>query len=202
MDTNSLTIDGINIPRSNHPTIRKLKRKTKVQYLHGNKVWNTSLVLMDMLKDLPNVNTKILDLGCGWGLLSCYLHKKGADVTGMDTDISVKPYFDFMCEYMSVEPKFVLQDIFNEKLSLDYDVYVACDMCFWESHVEKWLDIIDHLLNNNKKLILADPGRESFWNLLELADKYGYIFTHDEHSINIGNKTSAYIVIFGEDGEV
>ena len=77
-DTNSLWVKGIEIPTSSHPEIKKLKRKTKVQSLHGNKVWDTSMVMIDMLDELGVINTKVLDLGCGWGALTHYLQKQGS----------------------------------------------------------------------------------------------------------------------------
>ena len=199
-DTNSLWVKGIEIPTSSHPEIKKLKRKTKVQSLHGNKVWDTSMVMIDMLDELGVINTKVLDLGCGWGALTHYLQKQGADVTGMDGDKEVKPYFDLMSKLMDVKPNFIKQDIFKKPLPLDYDTYIASDVCFWYSMTDKWIKVIKYLVNNDKQLLMADPGRDSFWKLLDdISDgKHDIPFEWVRHHIKEPRKTDAYIVIFGE----
>ena len=105
---------GVEIPTSSHPEIKKLKKKSNVHYMHGNKVWNSTLILMDLFSDMSFEDQKIADLGCGWGALSCFLTKKGADITGIDSDLNVKPYFDLMCKLMDVDTKFCVQNIFYE----------------------------------------------------------------------------------------
>ena len=48
--TNSIFIDDLEIPKSNHPNIKKLKNACNDHTDHGNKVWNSSLVLIDAIK--------------------------------------------------------------------------------------------------------------------------------------------------------
>ena len=63
--TSSVEIKGIQIPTSKHPEVIKLKKSNNVHSMHGNKVWNSSLVLIDALNQYDIVNTKVADLGCG-----------------------------------------------------------------------------------------------------------------------------------------
>ena len=51
---------------------------------------------MDYLNDYPPAsNTRILEIGCGWGLTSIYCTKKfGCKVTGVDADEDVFPYLE------------------------------------------------------------------------------------------------------------
>jgi len=57
--TNSLWVKNIEIPTSSHPEIKKLKRKTKVHTLHGNKVWDSSMVIIEALDEMEIINNKI-----------------------------------------------------------------------------------------------------------------------------------------------
>jgi|TARA_R100000084_G_C4655405_1_gene152523 predicted nicotinamide N-methyase len=192
--TSSVEIKGIQIPTSKHPEVIKLKKSNNVHSMHGNKVWNSSLVLIDALNQYDIVNTKVADLGCGWGALSCYLQKQGAKVTGYDSDISVKPYFELMSKLMDVNPKFVHKDIFDEDLPMTFDSYVACDVCFWDKHIEHWITLIEELAYNNKQLLMCDPGRETFWKLLENCQ---VPHTVQRQFIKKPRETDSYIVIFG-----
>lgn len=199
MATNSLWIKNIEIPTSSHPEIKKLKRKTKVHTLHGNKVWDASMVIMESLDEMDIIENKVLDLGCGWGMLTHYLQSKGAHAVGMDADENVKPYFDLISKLMDVKPEFILQDIFDKPLPLDFDTYIASDVCFWYTQVDCWIDVIKYLVSNDKQLIMVDPGRDSFWKLLDdIADgKHDVPYQYERLYIEKPKKTDAYVVIFG-----
>ena len=164
---------GVEIPTSSHPEIKKLKKKSNVHYMHGKKVWNSTLILMELFADINFNQEKIADLGCGWGALSCFLTKKGADITGIDSDVNVKPYFD-------ISP---------------YKTFLASDVCFWDVHTDLWIKFINKIIKENKRLIMCDPGRESFWNLLDQCDMPYQIINR---RINSPRRVDSYITIFGE----
>tara|TARA_Y100001973_G_C5130924_1_gene297735 strand:+ start:396 stop:983 length:588 start_codon:yes stop_codon:yes gene_type:complete len=191
---NNIQIKGIDIPTSAHPEIKKLKKKYNVHSLHGNKVWNSTFVLIDLLDQCSFLNENVADLGCGWGVLSSYLQKKGASVTGYDADKTVKPYFDLVSKLMDVNPKFKNIDIFSKDLPMSHDVYIACDVCFWEGQIDNWITLIEEIVYQDKQLIMCDPGRESFWDLLKKCQVPHII---ERKFINEPRKTDAYIVMFG-----
>ena len=60
-----------------HPAIREHYKNGKRPTEFGNKVWATSLVLINYLQEQPfNLETlRVLEIGCGWGLLGIYLAK-------------------------------------------------------------------------------------------------------------------------------
>jgi len=191
---NSLDIKGIEIPTSKHPEIKKLKRQYNVHSLHGNKVWNSTFVLLDYLDKYNFYNASIADLGCGWGVLSSYMQKQGSEVTGYDADESVKPYFDLVAKLMETKPRFKNIDIFSNDLPMHHDIYIACDVCFWEGQIDSWITLIEELAYQDKVLIMCDPGRESFWELLKSC-QVPYII--ERKFIQEPKKTDAYIVMFG-----
>ena len=187
---------GVEIPTSSHPEIKKLKKKSNVHYMHGNKVWNSTLILMDLFSDMSFEDQKIADLGCGWGALSCFLTKKGADITGIDSDLNVKPYFDLMCKLMDVDTKFCVQNIFSDEFDISpYKTFLASDVCFWDAQTDLWINFINKIIKQDTQLIMCDPGRESFWNLLDNCNAPYQIINQ---KINKPRKVDAYITIFGE----
>ena len=63
------------------------------------------MVLIDIIKSINiqiQKNSTVLDIGTGWGVLSSYLSKQGADVTGVDIDEKVKPFFNFVTIYQNI----------------------------------------------------------------------------------------------------
>jgi predicted RNA methylase len=71
-----LYFEGIKIPISTDKEIKKIKKELNGHAMHGNKVWNSTFVLIDVLKSIDIKDNKILDLGCGWGVLTSYNESK------------------------------------------------------------------------------------------------------------------------------
>ena len=197
MDTSSIFIDDLEIPTSSHPEIKKLKRKYKGHSYNGNRVWNSTLVLIDIIKSiniLIQKNSTVLDIGTGWGVLSSYLSKQGADVTGVDIDEKVKPFFNFVTNLNNVNPKFINKDIFSKDFDLNYDYYIACDVCFRKEHSANWVSLINKIVKQNKKLLMCDPGRKEFWNMIAACDVPHVM---NRHYINKPREGDSFVVIFG-----
>ena len=133
---NQRTAFGLKILNSSHKEIRRLKREGYVADIHGNKFWNSSFLIMDYLKKHPlKKNIRVLEIGCGWGLLGIYCARQfDAQVTGIDADEKVLPYMQLHAEQNGVcieGKKMTFQQLTTAKLQ-DFDIIVGADICFWE----------------------------------------------------------------------
>jgi 2-polyprenyl-3-methyl-5-hydroxy-6-metoxy-1,4-benzoquinol methylase len=126
---------GIKVLLSPHPAIRRLKRGFRPNS-HGNRFWWSSWLLMDYFRrnGLPG-GSRILEVGCGWGLLSIYCAKKhNAVATGADIDRNVLPYGMFHAQINNVNVDFI-QKGFEQLRKKDlekYDIILGADICFWD----------------------------------------------------------------------
>ena len=170
--SHSIDYLGIKALRSRHPTIRKLKRQQQGHSAHGNKVWRSSFVLMDYLTTYPpTTSSKILDVGCGWGLTGIFLAKKySARVTAIDIDPSVEPFLKLQTTINQCDISFQaesFESLTQSELSA-YDLIVAADICFWDEMVDPLYDFICCALKSGvKRILIADPGRPPFWSLCD-----------------------------------
>ena len=170
----SHSIDYLDIKalRSRHPKIRKLKRQQQGHSAHGNKVWRSSFVLMDYLTTYPpTTSSKILDVGCGWGLTGIFLAKKySARVTAIDIDPSVEPFLQLQASVNKCDIAFQARS-FETLTQADlstYDSIIAADICFWDEMVDPLYDFICRALKAGvKRILIADPGRPPFWSLCD-----------------------------------
>ena len=65
---------GITLLRSGHREIRRLKRANHTPSIHGNKVWNSSFLIMDHLtRRKVSADEHMMDIGCGWGGMAIFL---------------------------------------------------------------------------------------------------------------------------------
>ena len=159
------SIHNIKIPLSTDREIKKIKRQTKKPISHGNKVWNSSITIIDFLSryNLSKVKTAI-DIGCGWGVVLAYLQKQGIDCGGIDIDVNTKPFVDVVNKYnkTSVEVLYMDYKDLPEVVFDKIDLIIGCDICYWEQHVGN----IQKLVKEAKcPILIADPGRDTFWDL-------------------------------------
>ena len=125
---------------------------------------------MDYLQKNPiTKGSRVLELGCGWGLASIYCAKTfGADVTAIDADDAVFPYLKLHAEVNGTTIKTRRQRFEKiSKLQLSaYDLVIGADICFWD----ELSDVLYHLVNRAvnagvKKIVLTDPERSPFFDL-------------------------------------
>lgn len=164
---------GLKVLRSTHPAVRKIKRLQQGHTAHGNKVWRSSFALIDYLETNPiEPNSKVLEIGCGWGLSGLYAAKKqNADVTGIDIDSSVQTYFELQNSLNDCVLKFEQRSFesFSHKELETFQYIIGSDICFWDEMTDSLLKLLQRAKKSGvKKILIADPGRPPFW---ELADR-------------------------------
>ncbi|MEE2658656.1 MAG: methyltransferase domain-containing protein [Candidatus Latescibacterota bacterium] len=169
------TAYGVTILKSNHKRIRALKKSHEPD-IHGNKLWNSSYLIMDYLKHqgLP-VGSRVMEVGCGWGLLGIYCAKQfDAEVVGVDADPKVFPYLHLHAEANGVSlqtRKSRFEDLKKRHLA-DTKLVVGADICFWDEMVDPLYSMIRKAMRSGvEQIIIADPGRPPFDEVCEKAEK-------------------------------
>ena len=189
---------GVSVYPANHPKIRTLSKTVDDPSIHGDKVWDASFILMDFFNQFPlSKGARVLDVGCGWGALTCFLARKfNARVTGIDADATVKHYFDFHLKANRVEAKFIectMEAMTIDKLK-EFDVIVGGDICFWDDLKLAWQGLIERALEAGvKEIYLADPGRQPFWDLTDYCQEMNGAELWS-HEINKPIKTEHYVM--------
>ncbi len=179
---NTQTLHGVHALRTSHAGVRRLKRQLGGHSAHGNKVWRSSLVMMDYLNDNPLPDaSRVMDLGCGWGFGGIFLAKRQrAMVTAVDIDPSVEPFLQLQAASNGIDTVTALtapgQLCFQpgrfEKLSKQQlgsqHTLIGADICFWDELAELLFKLIRRALQGGcQQVIIADPGRPPFWALAD-----------------------------------
>ncbi|MFC1532590.1 methyltransferase, partial [Thermodesulfobacteriota bacterium] len=163
---------------SRHPEIRKLKQHNTPSS-HGNKFWTSSWLLMDYFKHNGLAKgSRVIEVGCGWGLSGIYCVKKhGAVVNGFDIDTDVLPFARLHANINKVDIAFVKKGFegLRGKHLCDTDILIGTDICFWDDMIDPLRRLIRRALNNGVGLVLiADPVRSPFEELCRyFTDKAG-----------------------------
>lgn len=168
---------GITLLRAGHRAVRRLKRQQLEPSLHGNKVWNSSFLIMDHLAEQHILSSAhVMDVGCGWGPLAVFAaHRFGCRVTAIDADADVLPYVALHCDINQVEVttrKARFEHITQQQLS-DVNLLVGADICFWDELTPVLYNLIRRALRAGvSQIVIADPGRSPFYALAERCQKH------------------------------
>ncbi|WP_179957652.1 class I SAM-dependent methyltransferase [Exilibacterium tricleocarpae] len=152
--------------------MKKLKREDRVPTLHGHQVWQSSYMIMDYLQEHPlPPGQRIMDIGCGWGLIGIYCAKHFAGrALLVDADSRVFPYVSSheQLNNVSVETAHASFDQLGDDDFRRQDIVLGADICFWpELLTQLKLLVTTALRAGVKQIIFADPGRPTF---MQLAD--------------------------------
>lgn len=166
---------GMYLLKSSHPIIRKMHKSIRPS-LFGQRAWGSSFLLVDYLSEHPlAAESKMLELGCGWGVVSVYAASQaGAKATGMDIDDKVFPYMDMLaatndCKVKSLHAGFAELD--HKHLS-KFNLITGADICFWENLIGDLIELFTRAKAAGvKQIIISDPGRSTFAELCDRCEK-------------------------------
>ena len=176
---------GLVVLERSHPRMRALKRAGHVAEIHGNKLWDSSFLLMRQLgrRGLKR-RARVLEIGCGWGLLGLWINREfGARVHGIDADANVLPYLALHAEVNGLEMTGEKKRF--DQLTVDYlskfDLVVGADICFWDELGQQLFKLVRRARKAGvKTVMIADPCRPPFTELAErCAKRFEGVTCHD-----------------------
>ena len=147
---------------------------------------------------------KILDIGCGGGLICEPLARMGANVTGIDFVYENIIVAKKHSKKSNLNIKYLHQDIENIKLNLKYDVIIILEVL---EHLDNWKKLINRISKNLKpkgKIIISTINRNIMSkifaifvaeNILKFVPKK----THDYHKLIKPKELSSLLIENGFD---
>lgn len=197
-------IHGIEILKKRHPLIKRMRKRLPYPAIHGDQVWSSSFLIMDYLLHYPvKSNKRIMEIGCGWGLLSIFCAQNfEAKVTATDADPNVFAYLKLHALLNGVKVKTKCrryEKIGKKELAGQY-MLLGGDICFWDKLVEPLYKVIDKSLKSGvKRVVIADPGRSPFMRLAKRCKKRlgGELL---EWEVDSPKQSSGYLLVIEKGG--
>lgn len=139
-------------------------------------VWPSAIVLARELEsrtDLPG--KRVLDIGCGPGLLGIVAARKGAHVTFLDLMPEGIALARRNARRCGVEAAFACADIRDEsRVRGRFDLLVASDVLYERPLVAALLESLDRLLAHDGVALFSDPTRPTAHEFAHRATRLGF----------------------------
>ena len=140
--------------------------------------------IQDVVNKKKLDNIKILDLGCGGGLVSEGLSKIGAKVTGIDFVSENINIAKIHAQKSNLNITYKTLDFENEKISSKFDIIVIFEVL---EHLTDWKSFIKKIQSNLKSngvLIISTINKNiiSKFLAIDLAENYLQWIPHNTHS--------------------
>lgn len=113
-------------------------------------------------------NKRIIDIGCGSGILSHYLATKGNIVTGIDGSSKMIDLCQEKFNSLCTNPTFIQKSIpFNPNDFMQFDGIICSSVIEYIKEIDLTLDLFNDLLVESGHLIISVPNGLSIYRKLE-----------------------------------
>ena len=124
-------------------------------------VWASSRVLAQYLLSFETEGLRILEVGCGIGLVSLMLHQRNADITATDRHPEVAPFLQINAELngLTAIPYHQCEwEDENDDLGL-FDLILGSDLLYELGQAEALSSFIDRHARTHCNVLILGPGR-------------------------------------------
>ncbi len=134
----------------------------------------TIRIIDPIIKKFQKTNIKVLDVGCGTGSIDLYLAKHGCTVSGIDISAKAIKIAKSNTKKFNLgnKVKFILGDIQQMKIKETYDLIICSEIIEHIKNEKKVLLKIKKMLNENGRLVISVPSKNSLLYKLGLLNKF------------------------------
>jgi predicted nicotinamide N-methyase len=124
-------------------------------------VWPAGLFLAETMDTFPQKGKRILEIGCGIGLASLVLHRRGADITSTDLHPLTEDFMQRNLVLNGMAPlPFHIGSWEETDLALErFDLIIGSDLLYEAEHPALLATFIERHACASAEVIIVDPGR-------------------------------------------
>jgi predicted nicotinamide N-methyase len=140
-------------------------------------VWPAGLALAEAMSRFPIDGRSILELGCGIGLTSLVLARRGANITACDHHPLAEEFLRHNANLNGLAPIAFHNAPWPGPTPLlgQFDLIIGSDLLYERDHAALLAGFIDHHANPAAQVLIADPGRGNVSAFSVLMAAQGYV---------------------------
>lgn len=124
-------------------------------------VWPAGRLLAQAMHRFDIAGKRILELGCGIGLASLVLQRRGADVLATDAHPLAEVFLAYNAALNGLPALHYRQLRWDQPLPAlgRFDVVIASDVLYERDHAERIAELIERHAAPQSEVLITDPGR-------------------------------------------
>lgn len=144
-------------------------------------VWESSLVLAELMQTFDINKRRILEVGCGIGMASLMLSSRKAEITATDQHPLAGTFLNYNADLNGFDRiSFVQADWAPDTRVLGtFDVIIGSDLLYEQDNVALLSAFIHNRTNPQCEIIMTDPGRGLTARFKERMSLLGYALDLD-----------------------
>ncbi len=144
-------------------------------------VWTSGQVLARLMLDYEVDGRRVLEVGCGIGLASLVLSRRGVDITATDYHPSAGEFLNknaALNDTKAIPFVRIGWDDPDDGLGT-FDLIIGSDILYERDHIESLSNFIDRHARPKCEVIVVDPGRGQHAQFSKKMIELGY--AHSQH---------------------
>ena len=126
-------------------------------------LWDSGIVLAELMLDQPVEGLRILEVGCGLALGSIVLSLQGANITASDHNPAARGFLSANVALNGAQPiPFVRVDWADLASDLgQFDLIIGSDLLYERDHAALLSAFVDRHAKPHSEVLIVDPGRKN-----------------------------------------
>lgn len=147
-------------------------------------IWESGTHLAYLMEDYPIEGKRILEVGCGIGLASLVLNRRGADITATDYHPEVETFLEENT-LLNKDPEISFvrtawADEASKALGL-FDLIIGSDLLYEDDHANILASFINQHSQNQCEVLIIDPVRGYTGHFTKHMTNFGFSLCSEQH---------------------
>lgn len=149
-------------------------------------LWPAGIALAEAMSVIPIAGRRILEVGCGLGLASIVLKRRGADITASDHHPLAQEFMRYNTDLNGLPPiPFCRASWSGPDTGIGrFDLLIGADVLYEHDHPRMLAAFLERHANPTAQFVMADAGRGHCGRFNALMQAQGY--TRVERRVRLG----------------
>ena len=149
---------------------------SSAQWSLFGQLWPAGRLLAQAMLDIEVQDKRILEIGCGIGLASLVLQRRGADVVASDVHPLADAFLAYNAALNALPAVHFRQMDWSQPLATlgEFDMIVASDVLYERGHATLLANVVDRHARARAEVVVTDPGRGNSAPFTRLLAEQGF----------------------------
>lgn len=149
---------------------------SSAQWSLFGQLWPAGRLLAHAMHEADIAGKRILEIGCGLGLASLVLQRRGADIVASDVHPLAEPFLAYNSALNALPAVHFRHMRWDRALPTlgDFDMIVASDVLYERDHAALLAGVVQRHARSAAEVVVTDPGRGNAAPFTRLLGEQGF----------------------------